>query len=605
MWAKMGNRKVLDGYRALERAARGARRPYDPGRSVLVGEGEDWEREIEGSYWPAHYQWESGTPEGGPALGGTHLFGTNYRSALKEGPEDTAARIKSNYSRQVNIGFSALSHQLNAVLSDLAYRPAVIRGARMLQIPSVREALRDVLGPTYLDQLDKWMKYVSNLGVYDPSSINPAYNFLLQARSNFMIAEVAANHATFLRHSSVALSHMIGKGTTYLPKAIWDLTLGNRQASWKWVLENSWEVRNALTALDWDVDEAVERIAESGGKALILKGTSLMFTIPKMFESGITFRAVYDASIDKGLSEEDAKEQADIAVRDTQGAVGNIHRPAIARMDRSAIGVIASQGFIFQSFMNAQFNMLWLASREAQRGNRLLKDLQVENASIERDATRAGTEEEKAAIEDRREKAKAKAKEGKADLKQAMWNRIWFGVMSSLAITFGAEKLIDSKETLAQRAVRGAEGLLGGAAAYGETVFGAARDFFGTEEKARTGSAGKLAGTFGQNLPQGEILSTFAHLGADAFNALVYGKLVDRQFPTNAANALGFGAGLPTKEPGRLAQGWWNQHVMPKPTPRHRVVRRRRAAPGFIRLWGGQPAAPSEGGSAAGLPQTD
>ena len=42
------------------------------------------------------------------------------------------------------------------------------------------------------------------------------------------------------------------------------------------------------------------------------------------------------------------------------------------------------------------------------------------------------------------------------------------------------------------------------------------------EEKARTGSAGKLAGTFGQNLPQGEVLETIAYLGADAFNALPF-----------------------------------------------------------------------------------
>lgn len=594
MWAKMRDGRLQGRYGALERSMRGSRRPFKPGRSVLVGEGENWEHELEGAYWPAHYQWESGTPEGGPALGGPNLFGPNYRSALKEGPYEALSRIKSNYSHQVNIGFSALSHQLNAVLSDLAFRPGVVRGARMLQVPQVREALRDVLGSPYLDSIDKWMKYVSNLGVYDPSSINPLYNALMQARSNFMIAEVAANHTTFLRHSAVALSHLVGKGTKYLPRAMHDLTLGDRQANWKWVLQNSGEVKNALGALDWDVDEATERLAEAGVRSLSLKAASLMFTVPKMLESGITFLGVYRASVDKGMDHLDAVETADKAIRDTQGAVSNIHRPSIARMDRSPLGVIGSQGFIFQSFMNAQFNMEWLASRQARRGGRILKGLRGEQAAIARDEKRAGTDEEKAAISARKDAAEARSKEGKEDIKKALWNLIWFGVMPSMAI-MGVEGLIDPKETMAQKAVRGMEGWLGGAVPYGESVFGAVRDFLALEEKARTGKGAKGRGDIALNLPQAEELNTFASLGADAFNALLYGKIVDSKLPTNVANALGFAYGLPTKEPGRIAQAAWDHSVLHKDAPKraHRAARRARPSPGIINLWGGQPGAAS------------
>jgi hypothetical protein len=82
------------------------------------------------------------------SLHASELFGPEYRTAT---PPNAYTLQRTNFSAPMNLDHSILHREIESVIHDLAYRKALIQATKIMRVPQVRQAVRESLGPEYLD----------------------------------------------------------------------------------------------------------------------------------------------------------------------------------------------------------------------------------------------------------------------------------------------------------------------------------------------------------------------------------------------------------------------------------------------------------------------
>jgi hypothetical protein len=367
------NKALLPDIKALYRATVGLAMKDIPPTPIPTPFGE-----LAGGYRHITYDWnaieEMENPETGEleqqddptSLHASELFGNQYRTST---PPNSYTLKRTNFSAPMNLEHSILHREFESVIHDLAYRKALIQASKVLRVPQVRQAMREALGPEYLNTTNNWLRDIARGSQYDQTVLKGAAALIRGIRRRFTIVQIGYNVATLMKHGGIAASHIGGEvGIPEFARASADLM--NDRDLQKFVDDNSGEVRGSLMNLDRDVREIMQDIFRKQGFVDNFRYHAFtMFGAVKRIEAMATWLAKYRTLTDKeGLAHEDAVALANKSVRDTQGAGGPVDLPQLWRGGTDFWGEVGKLSNIFTGFENTATNRAWTMIRRGGRG---------------------------------------------------------------------------------------------------------------------------------------------------------------------------------------------------------------------------------------------
>lgn len=367
------NKTLLPDIKALYRATVGLAMKDIPATPIPTPFGE-----LPGGYRHVTYDWnaieEVENPETGEmeqqddptSLHASELFGNQYRTST---PPNSYTLKRTNFSAPMNLEHSILHREFESVIHDLAYRKALIQATKVLRIPQVRQAMRETLGPEYVNTTNSWLRDIARGSQYDQTVLKGAAALIRGIRRRFTTVQIGYNVATLLKHGGIAASHIGAEvGIPEFARASGDLM--NDRDLQKWVVDNSGEVRGALMNLDRDVREIMQDIFRKQGFVDNYRYHAFtMFGKVKQIEATATWLAKYRILTDKeGLSHDDAVALANKSVRDTQGAGSPVDLPQLWRGGTDFWGEVGKLSNIFTGFENTATNRAWTMARRGGRG---------------------------------------------------------------------------------------------------------------------------------------------------------------------------------------------------------------------------------------------
>lgn len=367
------NKSLLPDIKALYRATVGLAMKDIPAAPIPTPFGE-----LAGGYRHITYDWnaieEMENPETGEmeqqddptSLHASELFGNQYRTST---PPNSYTLKRTNFSAPMNLEHGILHREIESVIHDLAYRKALIQATKVLRVPQVRQAMREALGPEYVNTTNSWLRDIARGSQYDQTVLKGAAALIRGIRRRFTTVQIGYNVATLLKHGGIAASHIGAEvGIPEFARASADLM--NDRDLQKWVVDNSGEVRGALMNLDRDVREIMSDLFRKQGFVDNYRYHAFtMFGKVKQIEATATWLAKYRNLTDKeGLSHEDAVALANKSVRDTQGAGSPVDLPQLWRGGTDFWGEVGKLSNIFTGFENTATNRAWTMIRRGGRG---------------------------------------------------------------------------------------------------------------------------------------------------------------------------------------------------------------------------------------------
>lgn len=367
------NKILLPDIKALYRATVGLAMKEIPATPIPTPFGE-----LPGGYRHITYDWNSieemENPETGEmeqqddptSLHASELFGNQYRTST---PPNSYTLKRTNFSAPMNLEHSILHREFESVIHDLAYRKALIQASKVLRVPQVRQAMREALGPEYLNTTNNWLRDIARGAQYDQTVLKGAAALIRGIRRRFTLVQIGYNVATLGKHGGIAAFHISGEvGIPEFARASADLM--NDRDLQKFVDDNSGEVRGALMNLDRDVREIMQDLFRKQGFVDNFRYHAFtMFGAVKRIEAMATWLAKYRTLTDKeNMSHEDAVALANKSVRDTQGAGGPVDLPQLWRGGTDFWGEVGKLSNIFTGFENTATNRAWTMLRRGGRG---------------------------------------------------------------------------------------------------------------------------------------------------------------------------------------------------------------------------------------------
>lgn len=367
------NKGLLPDIKALYRATVGLAMKEIPATPIPTPFGE-----LPGGYRHITYDWnaieEIEDPETGEleqqddptSLSASDLFGNQYRTST---PPNSYTLKRTNFSAPFNLEHSILHREIESVIHDLAYRKALIQATKVLRVPQVRQAMRETLGPEYVNTTNSWLRDIARGSQYDQTVLKGAAALIRGVRRRFTIVQIGYNVATLLKHGGIAASHIGAEvGIPEFARASADLM--NDRDLQKWVVDNSGEVRGALMNLDRDVREIMSDLFRKQGFVDNYRYHAFtMFGKVKQIEATATWLAKYRILTDKeGLLHDDAVALANKSVRDTQGAGSPVDLPQLWRGGTDFWGEVGKLSNVFTGFENTATNRAWTMIRRSGRG---------------------------------------------------------------------------------------------------------------------------------------------------------------------------------------------------------------------------------------------
>lgn len=367
------NKILLPDIKALYRATVGLAMKEIPATPIPTPFGD-----LPGGYRHITYDWNSieemENPETGEmeqqddptSLHASELFGNQYRTST---PPNAFTLKRTNFSAPMNLEHSILHREFESVIHDLAYRKALIQASKVLRVPQVRQAMREALGPEYLNTTNNWLRDIARGAQYDQTVLKGAAALIRGIRRRFTLVQIGYNVATLGKHGGIAAFHISGEvGIPEFARASADLM--NDRDLQKFVDDNSGEVRGALMNLDRDVRELMQDLFRKQGFVDNFRYHAFtMFGAVKRIEAMATWLAKYRTLTDKeNMNHEDAVALANKSVRDTQGAGGPVDLPQLWRGGTDFWGEVGKLSNIFTGFENTATNRAWTMLRRGGRG---------------------------------------------------------------------------------------------------------------------------------------------------------------------------------------------------------------------------------------------
>ena len=332
--------------------------------------------ELAGGYRTLTYDWnsiEEKEDEEGNIVPGedptsmknSELFGHGYQMAT---PPNRHTLKRTQFSGPLNLEHSVLPLEFESIIHDLAYRMPLLQAAKLLRQNSIRQSIRETLGPEYLSALNKWLQDIAGEARYDQTSLKKGAALVRGIRRRFTTVQIGYNLTTLLKHGGIAMAHVSGEvGAAEFVKASGDLWKSEELRAW--VDEQSGEVRGAMMNLDRDVREAVSDLFRKQGFVENYQYHAFTaFAFVKRLEATSTWLAKYRNLTNKdGLPHEDAVALANKAVRDTQGAASVVDLAAFYRGGNDFWGEVGKLSNMFTGFENTTSNRAWTMIRRSLR----------------------------------------------------------------------------------------------------------------------------------------------------------------------------------------------------------------------------------------------
>lgn len=314
--------------------------------------------ELEGGYWPVKYDRLGSNIQRieDAAGGGTDgVFGKNFfRAATSKGH----LKERTGYVDFVDISSSLeqAAGSMQQVIHDIAFRDALIQGAKVFYDKEIRGLIRKHYGIEYENQLVPWLKRVSYQYSIDDKATSAINDFLRRARINLV------GHALPL-NLNVILSPDIG-----VPRPIeWAKYMANKNQNYEFALKHSKELQHLVYNLDRDYTEALNKVTKDTDMADIRKkaikfGYAPVTVMTKHFRA-VTFLKHFEEAKAAGKTDIEAGLIADSYVRERHGTA---HMVDQAAMFESNEGI--KMLTIFQGYFNTMYNWQRQIPGNARRG---------------------------------------------------------------------------------------------------------------------------------------------------------------------------------------------------------------------------------------------
>jgi hypothetical protein len=277
---------------------------------------------------------------------------------------------RTGYVGPLHLSLGNIARHIDQVTHDLAWREAIVDMNKFLSHPEIQSEVDQVMGREYRKQFRPWLQSMANDKVFNTSGDTAWERFYRTARTNATLVGLGFRLSTMLIHGSSALSTSIGEvGTKWFAKGAAEFATPERWASAKqFMFDRSPEMANRFNESDRNIHEAIDQINEHQRSLGPISGTQKVFDGARKFafygvqaldmgSAAPTWMASYlkgmapESKGGHGLSEEAAVELANRAVRNAHGGGGVKDLSAVQR-DKG----VMSMATMFYSFWNHMYN---------------------------------------------------------------------------------------------------------------------------------------------------------------------------------------------------------------------------------------------------------
>lgn len=320
-----------------------------------------------GGYYPVVYDdFQDRNIELKKAQNADALFENNYaRPSTASG--HTIER--TGYTGPLQLSLGVIARHLDQVTHDLAWREPIADMNKVLSDGRLHDEIDQTYGREYSRQLRPWLQAMANDKVFNTAGDSAWESFYRKARSNATMVGIGFRLSVMEIHGLSALSNSIGEvGLKWFAKGAAQFAGFDRiQATRDFVYERSPEMANRMNEIDRNVHEAIDEINRREGSLTapsvatkVLDGARkfafLGVSSIDMASAMPTWMGAYLKGMAKAedgglnLSEEDAIEHANRAVRNAHGGGGTKDMAAIQRTRG-----VTSLATMFYSFWNHMY----------------------------------------------------------------------------------------------------------------------------------------------------------------------------------------------------------------------------------------------------------
>jgi hypothetical protein len=277
---------------------------------------------------------------------------------------------RTDYTGPIQLSLGVIPRHIDQVTHDLAWREAIIDINKFLSHPDIRAEVNQTMGREYTKQFRPWLQAMANDKVFNTAGDSAWESFYRKARTNATLVGLGFRLSTMLIHGSSAMSNSIGEvGAKWFAKGAAEFATPDRwEAAKQFMYDRSPEMANRFNEHDRNVNEAIREIndhqrslgpisatqkAVDGARRFAFYGVSAL----DMGSAAPTWMGAYlkgmthEAKGGLGLSEDAAVDYANRAVRNAHGGGGVKDLSAVQR-DKG----VMSLATMFYSFWNHMYN---------------------------------------------------------------------------------------------------------------------------------------------------------------------------------------------------------------------------------------------------------
>lgn len=330
---------------ALERRVNGVEPDKVEARPVMTTAGE-----LRGGYYPVVYDpTRSLDTERQNAVSGDKLFESAYRRANTRAG---STNERTTVERPVLLSLAVISRHVGEVIHDVTHREAVIDAHRFLNDKRVIAAVRDTLGEHIQKQFNPWIQHIANEFAYDAQGMGSVEKLVKGLRTNATFVGMGYRASTTLMQLAGVFNTAERIGSRWAAEGMYRFAKSPIETM-RFVMENSQEVAARSETLDRDIRDAVQREQSKLGALSDVKRFGFyMIGMMDRVVSTAGWIGAYNKGLSEGMSDRDAINFADKAIRESQGAGAGKDLAAIQR-GKGAAGEAGKLLTMFYSYMSA------------------------------------------------------------------------------------------------------------------------------------------------------------------------------------------------------------------------------------------------------------
>lgn len=297
------------------------------------------------------------------------MFGGN---AVRPSTRNGHTKERTGFGGQpVALSLDVLVRHIDQVTQDIYLREAVIDVDRMIQDKKIQNIIIRAMGRPIYDQLRPWLSSVAGQKPYGYDDVQKVARFF---RSNATYAMMGWKATVFLSQYAGLLNslpYLPGKksrSSSMLFNHMMRLIKSPSGKEAKFIEEKSLELRDRRHNFTQEVQNLSNNLG-FGRKVSQWKEALMYFTgLADFHVSGATWLTAYNLALEEGLTDQQAVDRADSAVRLSQGSGQEKDLAAIQRGDE-----YKKLWTMFYSYMSTNYNQLAASARGLKTGKRKAK----------------------------------------------------------------------------------------------------------------------------------------------------------------------------------------------------------------------------------------